>query len=69
MKGETQVTWFQLVESQLSQVEPSSARYPTRPVPNSAMFLNPAQPVERAFEPPSKAEGSHLRLIKGANAA
>ena len=63
------MTWFQLVESQRSQVETSSARHPTRPVPNSAMFLNPAQPLERAFKPHSKASKSHLRLIKGANAA
>lgn len=64
------MTWFQLVNSQLSDPEP---RAPRKLVPNSAMFLNPALALQSMTKPVSHEKGTRklrepsprLRLIKG----
>ena len=56
------MTWFQLVDAQRDDFEP---RQPKRLVPNSALFLNPALPLEGTARPEAAGRG-HLRLGKGA---
>ncbi len=60
------MTWFQLVEAQHSDPEPQQPTQSSRLAPNSALFLNPALPLEAAGRPRSRSAGPRLRLIKGA---
>ncbi len=64
------MTWFQLVDARLSDPEPPhdvrlAPRSDGRLAPNSALFLNPALPLQSAPRPRPANARSHLRLVKG----
>ena len=60
------MTWFQLVAARHDDPEPRQPVQSSRLAPNSALFFNPALPLEAVPEPRSRASRRHLRLVKGA---
>ncbi len=58
------MTWFQLIEAQQRDPEPRQPVRSAKLAPNSALFFNPALPLEGAA---SRSGRSRLRLVKGAS--